>query len=73
MIRAAMMLSETETAKRASDEEVSMARMIGSDRPALKPLFDIISERIIYWRAAFEQFRPIRNFILCLRQTDHRS
>ena len=51
MVRAAIRFSESETARRASDEEVSIARMTGSIRAALKPLFDIISERIIYWRA----------------------
>jgi hypothetical protein len=41
---------------------VSMARMISPARSALKPLFDIISGRIIYWRAVVEQFRPTRDF-----------
>jgi hypothetical protein len=48
MVRDAMTLSETEIARWASNEEVSIDRIIGSDRSALKPLFDIISERIIY-------------------------
>src|SRR5262247_2676981 len=38
MVRAAMTFSEMETAKRASDEEVSMARMIGPDRPGTLPM-----------------------------------
>ena len=62
MVKAAMTFSEMETAKRASDEEVSMARMIGPNLSALEPLFDIISRRIIYWRAVVEQFRPTRDF-----------
>ena len=62
MVRTATTFSEMETAKRASDEEVSMARMIGPDRSALEPLFDIISRRIIYWRAVVEQFRPTMDF-----------
>src|SRR5262245_21520710 len=65
-----MTLSEMETARRASDDDVSIARMIGSDRSPLKTLFDIISEQIIYWRAVVEQFRPTRNFAYAIaRQT----
>ena len=62
MARAAMTFSAMETARRASDEDVSIARMIGPARSALKQLFDIISGRIIYWRAVVEQFRPTRDF-----------
>src|SRR5262245_45277706 len=70
MARATMTFSAMETARRASDEDVSMARMIGPARSALKPLFDIISGGIIYWRAVVEQFRPLRDFAYAFaRQT----